>query len=339
MAAHTVRPGSSSSFALPQGSRLHRRGFRSAAARLRRAVAWRARLGPDDSETESEKNPVFQSGPTNGEACDRVRQNPDFRSGRIPAEPEMECPEIPFSGQASATKASHSGAHGPLCGDPLLRGEGSLRGAGGTLLNVPTVVKSCSSGVVFEEVVSEPPKGVGSSGNPSLFGRSGQSGPPTESISDTFTLFSLNPQGIETEAKLAQFDALAQQYQQPTIVGVTETWLTRKTGHWTLSGYTRVSRLDRRVGRPDRGGIALFVKDSFAENVVHVGDSPIDERSWHIVHCDRGPVLLCMVPSALPERDGFHTTLRARTTDTFPRHCSCHRFFFVFFCCLCTNRD
>ncbi len=188
-------------------------------------------------------------------------------------------------------------------------------------MNVPTVVKSCSSGVVFEEVVSEPPKGVGSSSNPSLFGRSGQSGPPTESISDTFTLFSLNPQGIETEAKLAQFDALAQQYQQPTIVGVTETWLTRKTGHWTLSGYTRVSRLDRRVGRPDRGGIALFVKDSFAENVVHVGDSPIDERSWHIVHCDRGPVLLCLWyrPPCRKETDSirrFEQELQIHSRDT-----------------------
>ena len=75
---------------------------------------------------------------------------------------------------------------------------------------------------------------------------------------------------------------------------MTETWLCRKTKALTLTGYTRVSRLDRRVGRPDRGGIALFAKDEFAENIVHVGDSPVDERSWHIVHCDCGPVLLCL---------------------------------------------
>ncbi len=75
---------------------------------------------------------------------------------------------------------------------------------------------------------------------------------------------------------------------------MTETWLCRKTKALTLTGYTRVSRLDRRVGRPDRGGIALFAKDEFAENIVHVGDSPVDERSWHIVHCDCGPALLCL---------------------------------------------
>ena len=36
------------------------------------------------------------------------------------------------------------------------------------------------------------------------------------------------------------------------------------------------------------------MRDDFRENVVHVGDSPVDERSWHIVHCDCGPVLLCV---------------------------------------------
>ena len=59
----------------------------------------------------------------------------------------------------------------------------------------------------------------------------------------------------------------------------------------TLSGYTPVSRLDRRVGRPDRGGIAVFVRDAFRDNIVHRSDSPIDERSWHIIHCDFGPML------------------------------------------------
>ena len=58
-----------------------------------------------------------------------------------------------------------------------------------------------------------------------------------------------------------------------------------------LSGYTPVSRLDRRVGQPHRGGIAVFVRDDFRDKVVHIGDSPMDERSSHIVHCDFGPVL------------------------------------------------
>ena len=124
--------------------------------------------------------------------------------------------------------------------------------------------------------------------------RSGQPRPPTLMISDTFSIFHLNPQGIENSIKLAKFDTLIQQFQQPTVVGVTETWLDESTKAWTLSGYTRVSRLDRRVGHPGRGGIALFALDRFAENIVHIADSPVDERSWHIIHCDTGPVLLCL---------------------------------------------
>ena len=191
--------------------------------------------------------------------------------------------KISFFGQAGAGVGAERGS----------RGKASLRddsSAGGTIFNVESSVPR----VFNEEVESEPPKGAGSSDDPSLFGRSGQSGPPTESISDTFTLFHLNPQGIETEAKRAQFDALLQHIQQPTIVGVTETWLSRRTGSLTFSGYTRVSRLDRRIGRPDRGGIALFVRDSFVQNVVHIGDSPVDERSWHIIHGDCDPILLCL---------------------------------------------
>ena len=38
----------------------------------------------------------------------------------------------------------------------------------------------------------------------------------------------------------------------------------------------------------------LFARDNFAANIVHVGDSSVDERSWHIVHGDCGPILLCL---------------------------------------------
>ena len=47
------------------------------------------------------------------------------------------------------------------------------------------------------------------------------------------------------------------------------------------------------MGELSRGGIGLFVLDKFVENVVHIADSPVDKRSWHIIHCDTGPVLLC----------------------------------------------
>ena len=84
------------------------------------------------------------------------------------------------------------------------------------------------------------------------------------------------------------------QIQQCSSVVIIETWLTPKTKELTFSGYSIASRLDRRVGNPGRGGIAVFVRDDIRDKVVHIGDSPVDERSWHIIHCDFGPVLLCV---------------------------------------------
>ena len=46
--------------------------------------------------------------------------------------------------------------------------------------------------------------------------------------------------------------------------------------------------------RADRGGIGLFVRDGLQNNVVHVGDSDADERSWHVIHSKSGPILLCV---------------------------------------------
>ena len=36
------------------------------------------------------------------------------------------------------------------------------------------------------------------------------------------------------------------------------------------------------------------MRDDYCDNVMHIGDLPADERNWHIVHCDCGPVLLCL---------------------------------------------
>ena len=97
------------------------------------------------------------------------------------------------------------------------------------------------------------------------------------------------------DANLAAFDALVQNLDQPALVAVTETWLTKRVHSMDLTGYRLVSRLNRRIGvRLDRGGIALYARDDFATSVVHVGDSPVDERSWYILHCDIGPVLVCV---------------------------------------------
>ena len=46
--------------------------------------------------------------------------------------------------------------------------------------------------------------------------------------------------------------------------------------------------------RTDRGGIALFVRNGLENRVVHIGNSDLDERSWHIIHSNSGPILLCV---------------------------------------------
>ena len=51
-----------------------------------------------------------------------------------------------------------------------------------------------------------------------------------------------------------------------------------------------MSRLDRRTGQQG-GGIALFARADVASQVVHIGDSLVHERSWHVVHTDNGPIL------------------------------------------------
>ncbi len=75
----------------------------------------------------------------------------------------------------------------------------------------------------------------------------------------------------------------------------TETWLDRGTERCELSGYHLVSRLDRRNAiRSDRGGIAFYVRDGLQASVVHIGDSDVDERSWHVIHANSGPILVCV---------------------------------------------
>ena len=77
----------------------------------------------------------------------------------------------------------------------------------------------------------------------------------------------------------------------PSFVGLTETFLDRSVGNPTLHRYCLVLRSDRRDGR-SHGGIAFFARDDVAALTVHVGDSGTDERSWHLIHCDFGPLLV-----------------------------------------------
>ncbi len=57
-----------------------------------------------------------------------------------------------------------------------------------------------------------------------------------------------------------------------------------------IPGYVEVSRQDR--GPSSRGGgVMVFSKVGFEHAIVHVGDSSVAERSWHIIHSNRGPIL------------------------------------------------
>ena len=120
----------------------------------------------------------------------------------------------------------------------------------------------------------------------------GQPEVPADAVKTHFTVFHLNVQGL-SDANLALFDTLLQEIGRPTYVAVTETFLDRTVESICISGYHLISRLDRREGiRLDRGGVALFARDGFELSIVHIGNSEKDERSWHIIHADSGPMLL-----------------------------------------------
>ena len=91
----------------------------------------------------------------------------------------------------------------------------------------------------------------------------------------------------ELEAHLQLLDTT------PTFVGLTETLLNEgtKDTEVQLTGYTLVSRRDRKDGRKG-GGVALFVKNEHKSCVNLLKHSEDSERSWHLVHTGHGPVLL-----------------------------------------------
>ena len=61
----------------------------------------------------------------------------------------------------------------------------------------------------------------------------------------------------------------------------------------SIAGYVKVSRLDRRDGS-GWDGILLYAKSGYEDFIVHVGGSSVAERSWHILHTDRGSVSLAL---------------------------------------------
>ena len=91
----------------------------------------------------------------------------------------------------------------------------------------------------------------------------------------------------------AELDGTLALLHQPLLVGLTETWLDASVGEPSLSGYSRVSRLDRRDGRIG-GGLLMFARQDVACWISHVADSSTHERSWHILYTDVGPLLIAL---------------------------------------------
>ena len=71
---------------------------------------------------------------------------------------------------------------------------------------------------------------------------------------------------------------------------LSDTFLNRSVGHVAVSGYSMVSKRDRRAGDCEqdkqRGGIALFALSAIAQNAILLQHSESHERSWHILHAD-----------------------------------------------------
>ncbi len=163
--------------------------------------------------------------------------------------------------------------------------------SGATVIPRPSRDRSCSNCVCSrsDSLSGEAPK---HNVSPPTGARDlDRAAPVANSLLDTeiFTFFFINLRGFVTHE--AELNAVLVSLDYPTLVGLNETLLPGKNvvKEISLSGYVLVSRRDR----PDHsgwGGIALFARQGYENCIVHVGDSEAAERSWHILHTDRGPV-------------------------------------------------
>ncbi len=78
----------------------------------------------------------------------------------------------------------------------------------------------------------------------------------------------------------------------PLLLAINETFLDKSVEKILLGGFQEISRRDRRDG--SGGGVMLFAADKIAAYVTLIEHSATHERSWHAIHSDTGPVLLCV---------------------------------------------
>ena len=103
-----------------------------------------------------------------------------------------------------------------------------------------------------------------------------ESSPSSPFALTSFTTLQHNMRGFVSHR--AEFEAHLQLLGNPIFVGLTGTLLNPSVKSPSLSGYSLISRLDRRDGRQG-GGIAFYALNSAVNSIVHVGDSPDYERS------------------------------------------------------------
>ena len=89
----------------------------------------------------------------------------------------------------------------------------------------------------------------------------------------------------------AELNAVLDPLEFPLLVAFTKTLLPGKRVMQDISlpVYVQVFRRDRSPNS-GWGGVVLFARQGFENCIVHVRDSLVAERSWHILHTDRGPV-------------------------------------------------
>ena len=78
----------------------------------------------------------------------------------------------------------------------------------------------------------------------------------------------------------------------PKLLAINETFLDKSTKDVVLAGYTVVSRSDRVDG--SGGGILLFAANKVHDCITFLEHSDSHERSWHAIHADASPFLLCV---------------------------------------------
>ncbi len=146
--------------------------------------------------------------------------------------------------------------------------------------------------VVFSRRESSPPNGDGviDGNRPAVATRQPRSNATASSVECTFLLANIRSIGFQSKIKSAEVKRLIERSGFPSFVFFTETWLDRTQENISIEGYVLVSRRDR--GSTAHGGIIAFAKTGFENSIVHVGDSSTAERSWHVIHSNRGPLLV-----------------------------------------------